>query len=175
MDSNSDQSASEKMDLTDFLKVREENFQRLMWNRASIREKYEHDIKLLEMERDAKLQENYALLHQLGMPEDQLPLPPENEEIKKSRLAEGFLRKLSETEIKRVLREMMESKKFYIANQLIGFLQISYKDFSEFYQKHGHDEDDENPPDVQNPPFLLGKGQYKWRKYRLWEPTDPNP
>ena len=171
MDSNSDQSASEKMDLTDFLKVREENFQRLMWNRASIREKYEHDIKLLEMERDAKLQENYALLHQLGMPEDQLPLPPENEEIKKSRLAEGVLRKLSETEIKRVLREMMELDKDYTANQLLGFLQISYKDFSEFYQKHGHNIDPQNPPNPQNPPFLLGRGMFKWRMYLLWHPN----
>ena len=93
MDSNTDQSASEKVDLTDFLKVREENFQRLMWNRAFLREKYEHDIKLLELERDAKLQENYALLQQLGMPEELMPLPPENEEIKKSRLADGAPRK----------------------------------------------------------------------------------
>lgn len=170
MDSNTDQSAREKVDLTDFLKVREENFQRLMWNRASIREDFEQRIKLLELERDAKLQENYALLQQLGMPEDQLPLPPENEEIKQSRLAEGAPRKLSETEIKRVLREMMELDKDYTANQLLGFLQISYKDFSEFYQKNGLKMDAKNPPDPKNPPFLLGRGMFKWRTYLLWHP-----
>lgn len=154
MDSESNQAKSEEIDLTDFLKVRSEKFDRLMRNRALIREDYEHRIKMLELDRDAELQKNFALIQQLGMPEDQLPLPPENEEIKQSRLADGAPRKLSETEIKRVLREMMELDKTYTANQLIGFLQISYKDFSEFYQKN-------------NPTFLIGEGKFKWRTYRL--------
>lgn len=175
MDSNPSPAPSQPVDLSDFLKVRDEKFQSLMRERAWIRERYEHDIKRLEMERDAKLMENFALLQQLGMAEDQMPLPPENEEVKKSRLAEGAPRKLSDTEIKRFLKEMMELGKTYTANQLVRLLEVSYKDFSEFYQKNGHDKDDKTPPDPQKPPFLLGKGKFKWRTYRLWEPTDPKP
>jgi hypothetical protein len=167
MENDSTQGIVPDFDLSDFLKIRDENFRRLMGNRALLREKYENSIRMLEIERDSKLQENYALLQQLGIPEEQMPLPPENEEMKKSRLTDGTLRKLSETEIKRVLQEMMEPEKLYTANQLLGFLQTSYKDFSEFYQKHGQDEDDENPPNATNPPFLFGKGKFKWRKYRL--------
>jgi hypothetical protein len=160
----------ESVDLSDFLKVRDQKFKSLLAERAWIRESFDHEIQKKERERDAKLMENFALIQQLGIPEDQLPLPPENEEIKKSRLAEGALRKLSETEIKRVLREMMELDKTYTANQLLGFLQISYKDFSEFYQNHGHNIDPKNPVDPQNPPFLLGRGKFKWRMYLLWHP-----
>ena len=169
MESDTNQSASQEIDLTNFLRVRDENFHRLMQSRTSIRERYQHDIHLLEMERDAKLMENFALLQKLGIPEDEMPLPPENEEIKKSRLADGAPRKLSDTEIKRFLKERMELGKTYTANQLVGLLEISYKDFSEFYQKFSHDNE------FKNPPFLFGKGKFKWRTYRLWEPTDPKP
>jgi len=166
MDSDKTQITSKEVDLSDFLRIRNENFQRLMWSRASIREDFEHRIKMLERERDAELEKNYALLQQLGMPEELMPLPPENEEIKKSRLDKGDPRKLNDTEIKRVLREMMRPKKLYTASQLIGFMQVTYKDFSQFYQKYSHTND------AKNPPFLYGEGDLRWRRYRLWEPRD---
>jgi len=166
MDRNTNQSASEEEYLKEFLEVRDKNFKRLMQNRSIIREDFEHRMKKLEVERDEELQRNYAQLQQLGMPEDQMPLPPENEEQRQRRIAHGKPRKLTETEIKRVLQELMEPKKLYTASQLIGFLQICYKDFSEFYQKHGHNNS------AKNPPFLFGKNDFRWREYKLWEPSD---
>jgi hypothetical protein len=153
--------------IKEFFELRDKNFKRLMASRKSIRDAFEQSMKKLIADSDAKLKENYNLLKQLGIPEDQMPLPPEDNEIRKKRIVDGKKRKLNETEIKRVLSEMMEPKKFYTSNQLIDFLQIIYKDFSEFYQKYGQNEEDKNLVDKKNPPFLYGKGTLKWRKYRI--------
>ena len=166
MEINPSQYSNDQVDLSDFLKIRDKKFGDLMRNRAFIREDFYHRMKKLEAERDAELQRNYSQLQQLGMPEEQMPLPPEDEEQKQKRSADGKPRKLTDTEIKRVLQEMMEPKKLYTASQLIGFLQICYKDFSEFYQKHGHNNAHKNPP------FLFGKNDFRWREYKLWEPSD---
>jgi hypothetical protein len=152
--------------IKEFFELRDKNFKRLMSNRASIRKNFEGCMKKLLEDLDVKLQENYKLLQQLGMPEEQMPLAPESNQNRIKRIAEGKERKLSEMEIKRVLNEMMEPKKFYVSSQLIDFLQISYKDFIEFYQKNGQDQDDKNLIDK---PFFFSKGKNKWRKYRINE------
>jgi hypothetical protein len=156
--------SKEEDSIKEFFEVRDKNFKRLMSSRASIRKDFDDCMKKLLEDVDSKLQENYKLLQQLGMPEDKMPLAPESNQNRIKRIAEGKERKLNENEIKRVLNEMMEPKKLYTSNQLIDFLQISYKDFIEFYQKNGQDEDDKNLIDK---PFFFGKGKFKWRKYIL--------
>ena len=156
--------SKEEDSIKEFFEVRDKNFKRLMSSRASIRKDFDDCMKKLLEDVDSKLQENYKLLQQLGMSEDKMPLPPENNQNRIKRIADGKQRKLNETEIKRVLNEMMEPRKFYTSNQLIDFLQISYKDFSEFYQKNGQDQDEKN---LNDKPFLFGKGKFKWRKYYL--------
>ena len=96
-----------EVDLEQLEKLKKETFRGLMSQRTWILEDHAHDLKKLDDERDQRLRDNYAKMVSLGIPEEELPLPPENSEKKAARLAEKVMfRKLKEEEIKRVLREV---------------------------------------------------------------------
>ena len=122
-----------EVDLEQLEKLKKETFRGLMSQRTWILEDHAHDLKKLDDERDQRLRDNYAKMVSLGIPEEELPLPPENSEKKAARLAEKVMfRKLKEEEIKRVLREVMRPNENYTAAELLQHLEISYKDWMGF-------------------------------------------
>jgi hypothetical protein len=151
MDSNHDQMP--EVDLADLESLKKDRFEQLKIQRRWILEDFAQKLQVLEKGRDALLNENIQKMVAIGIPSDDLPLPPENEEGKKA-LAHGLTRKLDDSQIRRVLKEIMKPDEEYPSSYLIQNLRIAYKDWIDFCKRNV-------------PAFLSVDGKNKWRVYKL--------
>ena len=151
MDSNHDQMP--EVDLADLERLKKDRFEQLKIQRRWILEDFAQKLQVLEKGRDALLNENIQKMVAIGIPSDDLPLPPENEEGKKA-LAHGLTRKLDDSQIRRVLKEIMKPDEEYPSSYLIQNLRIAYKDWIDFCKRNV-------------PAFLSVDGKNKWRVYKL--------
>jgi len=151
MDSNHDQMP--EVDLADLERLKQERFEQLKNQRRWILKDFAQKLQAIEKERDALLNENIQKMVAIGIPSDELPLPPESEESKKA-LAHGLTRKLDDSQIRRVLKEIMKPDEEYPSSYLIQNLRIAYKDWIDFCKRNV-------------PSFLAVDGKNKWRVYKL--------
>ena len=151
MDSNHHQMP--EVDLADLERLKKDRFEQLKIQRRWILEDFAQKLQVLEKGRDALLNENIQKMVAIGIPSDDLPLPPENEEGKKA-LAHGLTRKLDDSQIRRVLKEIMKPDEEYPSSYLIQNLRIAYKDWIDFCKRNV-------------PAFLSVDGKNKWRVYKL--------
>jgi hypothetical protein len=142
-----------EVDLADLERLKKDRFEQLKIQRRWILEDFAQKLQVLEKGRDALLNENIQKMVAIGIPSDDLPLPPENEEGKKA-LAHGLTRKLDDSQIRRVLKEIMKPDEEYPSSYLIQNLRIAYKDWIDFCKRNV-------------PAFLSVDGKNKWRVYRL--------
>ena len=151
MDSNHDQMP--EVDLGELERLKREGFEQLKNQRRWILKDFAQKLQVIEKERDTLLNENIQKMEAIGIASDDLPLPPENEEGRNS-LAHGLTRKLDDSQIRRVLKEIMKPDEEYPSSYLIQHLRIAYKDWIDFCKRNV-------------PSFLAVDGKNKWRVYKL--------
>lgn len=141
-----------EINLEQFRDLQRQSFSALLEQRKWLLSHYAKQIRALENQRDSELAENILQMKNLGIREDELPVPPMNQEDREA-VKMGVNRKLTNSQIKQGLKECMELNREYPSSYLLSHLHISYQDLKEFL--------------AANPDFITTKGKNKWRTYMI--------
>jgi len=141
-----------QIDLERFKQLQRQSFNSLLEQRKWLIQYYATQIRTLEDQRDTELAENIKLMRNLGIGDDELPVPPmTSEEREATKL--GVTRKLTHHQIKQGLLECMEQGRDYPSSFILAHLHISYQDLKDFV--------------AANPDFITSQGKNKWRTYKI--------
>ncbi len=147
-----DEGQKPSIDLADFLQIRRQSFNKLLEQRQWLLNHYATKILALENQRDFDLAENILQMRNLGISEEELPIPPMTQEEREA-VRMGVTRKLTNPQIKQGLLECMQRDREYPSSYLLSHLQISYQDLKAFLDA--------------NPDFISASGKNKWRTYKI--------